>query len=217
MFLLLNVGKAYALTSQFSAVEVIGPTGKTINNQAISRIAKNESLPSSSVYQWNNHLVVYGKNLNVAALQQAIKVAYPKCTIKVYHDPFYDFNRKQQCGNTGLVKEWDNIILTANLVNDHKLQQEYLNCHATQFKKWPEVAKGFCNAGFQQLLVFKNGRQLMLVISIPKGENLDKLNPKTSENNPRVDEWNKLMKKYQEGIPGTKPGEVWVFFKPVNS
>jgi hypothetical protein len=44
---------------------------------------------------------------------------------------------------------------------------------------------------------------------------LDKLNPKTSENNPRVDEWNAIMKKYQEGIPGTKPGEVWVFLKPV--
>jgi L-rhamnose mutarotase len=99
-------------------------------------------------------------------------------------------------------------------VKDPKLQQEYLNYHATQFQKWPEVSKGFCNANFQQLLVFKNGRQLMLVISIPKGESLDKLNPKTTENNPRVNEWNKLMKKYQEGIPGTKPGEVWVFFKP---
>jgi L-rhamnose mutarotase len=100
-------------------------------------------------------------------------------------------------------------------VKDPKLQQEYLNYHATQFQKWPEVSKGFCNANFQQLLVFKNGRQLMLVISIPKGESLDKLNPKTTENNPRVNEWNKLMKKYQEGIPGTKPGEVWVFFKPL--
>jgi L-rhamnose mutarotase len=100
-------------------------------------------------------------------------------------------------------------------VKDPKLQQEYLNYHATQFKKWPEVANGFCNADFQQLLVFKNGRQLLLVISIPKGKSLDELNPKTTENNPRVDEWNKLMAKYQEGIPGTKPGEVWVFFSPL--
>ena len=56
----------------------------------------------------------------------------------------------------------------------------------------------------------------MLVISIPKGESLDKLNPKTTENNPRVDEWNKIMNKYQEGIEGTKPGETWVFFKKLN-
>jgi hypothetical protein len=57
----------------------------------------------------------------------------------------------------------------------------------------------------------------MLIISIPKGESLDKLNPRTTANNPRVDEWNKIMKKYQEGIKGTKPGETWVFLKPMNN
>jgi hypothetical protein len=41
------------------------------------------------------------------------------------------------------------------------------------------------------------------------------LNPKTTENNPRVEEWNKLMQQYQQGIEGTKPGEVWVFLKKV--
>jgi hypothetical protein len=56
---------------------------------------------------------------------------------------------------------------------------------------------------------------LILVISIPKGERLDKLNPKTTQNNPRVDDWNKLMSKYQEGIEGTKKGETWVFLRPL--
>jgi hypothetical protein len=55
----------------------------------------------------------------------------------------------------------------------------------------------------------------MLVISIPKGESLDKLNPKTIENNPKMIEWNKIMEKYQEGIEGTKKGETWVFLKPL--
>ncbi|WNH09423.1 L-rhamnose mutarotase [Thalassobellus suaedae] len=80
----------------------------------------------------------------------------------------------------------------------------------------PEVAQGFCNADFQQLQVFKNGRQLMLIISIPKGESLDKLNPKTTENNPRVYDWNALMKKYQTGIKGAKKNETWVFLKKTN-
>jgi len=30
-----------------------------------------------------------------------------------------------------------------------------------------------------------------------------------------VDDWNRLMKQYQQGLPGTKPGETWVFLKPV--
>ena len=91
-----------------------------------------------------------------------------------------------------------------------------MDYHATQFEKWPEIAKGFCNADFQQLLLFKNARQLMLVISISKGESLDTLNPKTTENNLKMVEWNKIMGKYQEGIEGTKEGETWVFLNKVD-
>jgi L-rhamnose mutarotase len=95
------------------------------------------------------------------------------------------------------------------------MQKEYLNYHKTQSEKWPEVSKGFCNAGFQQLLVLKNERQLMLIISIPKGESLDQLNSLTTKDNPRMDEWNAIMKKYQEGIIGADKGVVWTFLKPV--
>jgi hypothetical protein len=30
-------------------------------------------------------------------------------------------------------------------------------------------------------------------------------------------EWNKIMGKYQEGIEGTKKGEVWVFLEKVTN
>jgi len=205
----------YAVNSPWNAIEITGPVGKNLNSSALATIATKNHVPTSSIYQWNNHLVVYGKLANVAGLQQKIKAGYPQCEIKIYQKPFYDFDRKERCGSKGLAKEWDNIILTANMVNDPKMQQEYLNYHATQFQKWPEVSNGFCNADFQQLLVFKSGRQLLLIISIPKGADLDKLNPLTTKNNPRVNDWNNIMKKYQEGIPGTKPGETWVFLKPV--
>jgi len=131
----------------------------------------------------------------------------------VYHDLFYEYSKKKHCADKIVAKEWEHVLLTANLVADKKLQQEYLGYHATQFEKWPDIAKGFCNADFQQLLIFKNERQLMLVISIPKGESLDKLNPKTTENNPKMVEWNMIMGKYQEGIEGTKANETWVFLK----
>ncbi|WP_448698382.1 L-rhamnose mutarotase [Mucilaginibacter sp. AW1-3] len=166
----------------------------------------------ADIYQWKNHFVVFG--LNFGRFYSASKLQFKDCIIKVYDPPFYDFERSR-CSNKTVAKEWDNIILTANLVSDPKKQQEYLNYHKTQFEKWPEVSQGFCNANFQRLLVYRNGRQLMLIISIPKGESLDKLNPLTTKNNPRVDEWNKIMAKYQEGIPGTKPGETWVFLKPL--
>jgi len=167
------------------------------------------------IKQWKNRVVIYANTANPDDLKDKISKDFRGDRVVLFDNPFYNFNRKY-CSNKTVSKKWDNIILTANLVKDPELQRQYLDYHATQFQKWPEVSQGFCNARFQQLLVFKNGRQLMLVISIPKGESLDKLNPLTTRNNPRVNDWNNLMKKYQEGVDGTKKGEVWVLFKDVN-
>ena len=199
---------------KMSAVEIIGPGKAPVPTENLVALCRKYQVPTTAVYSWQNHLVAYGKTASIRALQKNLTAIYAGNEVKRYAAPFYQFDR-HYCADKTTAPQWDNIILTANLVKDPKQQQQYLNHHATQFQKWPEVARGFCNASFQQLLVFRQGRQLLLVISIPKGASLDELNPKTSLNNPRVDDWNALMKQYQEGLPGTKPGEVWVFLKPV--
>lgn len=197
-------------------IELVVKDGKLFDVARLRQWLSQNRIDSNAVYQWQNHYVIFNKLNDVMAVQGRLKKYFPEAEVRVYHDLFYTFSKKKYCKDTVTATQWDHILLTANLVADKRLQQEYLDAHATQFEKWPEVARGFCNAGFQQLLVFRNGRQLMLVISIPKGESLDRLNPKTTENNPRVDEWNRLMKKYQEGTPGTKKDEVWVFLQKIN-
>jgi hypothetical protein len=194
-------------------VEIISSEGSAFKFGAFADM---KDYGIENIQQWNNLVIVYANTVSVEQLEKRITKDFPADQVILFQNPFYHFDRKY-CNDKTVAKQWDNIILTANLVNNPKMQQEYLNYHATQFQKWPEVSQGFCNADFQQLLVFKTGRQLMLVISIPKGESLDKLNPLTTKNNPRVDDWNNMMKKYQEGIAGTKKGEVWVFFKDVDS
>ncbi len=191
-------------------IELIAKENESLDLNKLKNILQQNKMDTAAIYQWQNHYVLFQKVQDITVMQGRLQNNFPDAQVKVYHDLVYEFNRKK-CADKATAKEWDHILLTANLVNDEKMQQEYLDYHATQFEKWPEVSKGFCNADFQQLLVFKNGRQLVLVISIPKGESLDKLNPKTTENNPRVNEWNKIMSKYQEGIKGTKKGETWVF------
>ncbi|MEO6733752.1 MAG: L-rhamnose mutarotase [Ferruginibacter sp.] len=190
-------------------IELVVREGETLDLQKLKNILQQNNMDTNAIYQWQNHCVLFSKVQDITVMQGRLQNKFPNATVKVFHDMFYEFNR-DQCSNGSTAKEWDHVLLTANLVADKTLQKEYLNYHATQFEKWPEISKGFCNANFQQLLIFKNDRQLILVISIPKGESLDKLNPKTTENNPRVNEWNKLMSKYQEGIKGTKKGETWV-------
>ncbi|GAB4030509.1 L-rhamnose mutarotase [Spirosoma jeollabukense] len=196
-------------------VELVVNTNQPIDLQKLKKVLIRTKVNPKSVYQWGNHYVIFDNVQDVSVLSGRLESAFPGTTIRTYYDLFYEFNR-DRCDDKSKASAWDHTILTANLVADPKRQNEYLDYHKTQFEKWPEVARGFCNANFQQLLLYRNGRQLMLVISVPKGESLDKLNPKTTENNPRVDEWNARMKNYQEGISGTKPGEVWVELKPVN-
>jgi hypothetical protein len=177
-------------------------------------IIKEYKIAGQHLYRWKNHFVIYDSINDKTALRKELETEFGKSSIRLYDSAFYQFDRSH-CATGTPAKKWKAYLLTANLVKDTTLQKEYLAYHATQFKKWPEVAQGFCNASFQQLLVFKNGRQLMLVISVPEGKTLDELNPKTTENNPRVTAWNNLMKKYQEGIEGTTPGKTWVFLEPV--
>ncbi|HEY6505347.1 MAG TPA: L-rhamnose mutarotase [Chitinophagaceae bacterium] len=198
-------------------IELVVKENEILDLDKLKAILFQNKMDTSAIYQWQNHYVLFGKVQDIGVMQGRLKNNFPGVDVKVYHDLFYEYNRQKHCNGKTVASEWDHILLTANLVADKKLQQEYLDYHATQFEEWPEVAKGFCNANFQQLILFKNGRQLVLVISIPKGENLDMLNPKTTENNPRMIEWNKRMTKYQEGIKGTKKGETWVFLKQISN
>lgn len=198
--------------TKFSALELIGSTFDVVKIQSIIRASRSMD---AQVYRWKKHLVVYGEQIRMDDLKNRLIDAYPKARIKIYERPFYSFRKSEHCKDITLAPEWEHVLLTAELVKDTVLQEEYMEYHATQFQKWPEVAEGFCNADFQQLQVFRSGKQLLLVISIPKGENLDELNPKTMENNPRMDEWNALMGKYQTGIKGAKSSETWVFLNKI--
>ena len=199
------------VVDQPNVLELILKNKQPSDRALLEKICAANQIPLDAIYQWENHLLIFTALKDAEGLSKKILVAFKEAEVKIYNEPFYNFNRQKNC-RLEPSKEWDHVILSANLIKDEKLQQEYLDYHATQFEKWPELSQGFCNANFQRLLIFKNGRQLILIISIPKGANLDELNPRTTLNNPRVDEWNALMKKYQEGIEGTKAGEVWVVF-----
>lgn len=197
-------------------MELIVHDEKEFDLNKLKLLLNQNGMDRSSIYQWKNHYIIYSYVQDIGVIKGRIKNNFSKTEVRVYHDLFYEFDKQNHCNDKTLASEWDYVIMTANLVSDKNKQQEYLDYHATQFQKWPEVSQGFCNADFQKLLLFKNGRQLMLIIAIPKGESLEKLNPKTTKNNPRVNDWNKIMAPYQEGIEGTSPGEKWVLFQKSN-
>lgn len=214
IILFLITGCSHEKVQSPTVIEIIDLDYR-FSTKSLLNFSKDNNIDNSSIYEWQNHWVIYCDMKDAENLKTKLESCYPRLIIKVYNEPFYNFKLQKHC-NKKPADEWDNIIMTANLVNDATKQKEYLEYHRTQFEKWPEIAKGFCNANFQQLLVFRNGRQLMLIISIPKGESLDKLNPKTIENNPRVNEWNTIMSKYQVGIDDAPKGTTWLVFEKIN-
>jgi hypothetical protein len=188
-----------------SILEVIGGNGITADT--IQKLCETDA-PS---YRWNNHLLLYGTLRHLRQAEQRIKASFPSAVVHVYAKPFYVFDRRQ-CADGEQPGEWSHTIMSAQLVADTTMQAEYMDYHARQTELFPEVGNGFCNADFGQVLVYRSGRQLMLVISIPEGRELDELNPKTTENNPRVDEWNVLMANYQTALLDAGQDMVWITF-----
>lgn len=182
---------------------------------SLASFIKQQKLHNFTLQRWKNHYLLFGQSQQLDSVDHYLKKSFSKAEIKLYDNLYYNFNR-MLCADVKNAEEWRHYILTANLVTDTVLQKEYMQYHATQFTEWPEVSQGFCNASFQQLIMFRNGRQLMLVISIPKANTLAELDPKTLENNPRMIEWNQIMAKYQEGIAGANKGETWVMFNEIN-
>ncbi|EFK56728.1 L-rhamnose mutarotase [Sphingobacterium spiritivorum] len=101
--------------------------------------------------------------------------------------------------------------LGLDLVDDPKLINEYETYHAAV---WPEIKKSITDAGVESMEIYRFANRLFMIMEVNdsfsferKGE-MDSLNPK-------VQEWEELMWKYQVAIPGAKTGEKWVLLDKI--
>lgn len=183
---------------------VIEFTGKQPDFGLIRQLAFRNGVVEPQFFRFENSWVMYALSNRKQQFYELVTTTFPDTGICLYDTPLYNFNRKQHCGETGCVTEWDHHLFSIGLAEDPAKQEQYMRYHENQWKEWPEVSEGFCRAQFQQLQVFRNGNRLMLIISIPRGEDLDELNKWTTKDNPRVDEWNAIMRTLQKGIEKSK-------------
>lgn len=169
-------------------------------------------LDSLSILKWNNRLVFLENNILFHDKFINDLKSLSIGNVKTYTDVIYEFDRSS-CNDFLSDTETKQHLLSVNLVKDKEKQQEYLNYHTSQKDDWPELSQGFCNEGFQSLTMYKQGRQIMLLITIPRENDLGEMSAKNSKNNPKVKEWDDIMYNYQEGLPGTKPNQKWVLFE----
>jgi len=103
--------------------------------------------------------------------------------------------------------------LALDLVNDDKLIAEYEAHHQNV---WPEILKSIKDAGIEQMEIYRFANRLFMIMEVNDTFNF---NEKAAADaaNPKVQEWEQLMWKYQQAIPGSKPGQKWVLMNKIFS
>jgi L-rhamnose mutarotase len=100
---------------------------------------------------------------------------------------------------------------TLDLKNDPILIEEYEQWHQ---HVWPEVTAQIKTAGIEAMEIYRYGNRLMMIIHVSEAYSHER---KTAMDlaNEKVQEWEALMWKYQQAVPGAKPGEKWVIMKKI--
>jgi len=95
-----------------------------------------------------------------------------------------------------------------DLVDDPALIAEYEHWHKRE-NAWPEIKESILDAGITQMEIYRIGNRLFMIMETDdsydseRKNNMDKLNPK-------VQEWEQLMWKFQQPLPWAKEGEKWI-------
>ena len=101
--------------------------------------------------------------------------------------------------------------LALDLVNDEKLIAEYDTHHQ---EVSPEIIKSISDAGIVKMELYRFANRLFMIMEVTDEFNFEK-KAAADAANPKVQEWEKLMWKYQQAVPGSKPGEKWVLMDKI--
>ncbi|KQB39720.1 DUF718 domain containing protein [Flavobacterium aquidurense] len=101
--------------------------------------------------------------------------------------------------------------LTLDLKNDPDLIHEYIKFHQDV---WPEIKESIKEAGIITLEIYNVADRLFMIIEADADFTFEKKS-KLDAANPKVQEWETLMWKFQQALPGAKPGEKWTLMDKI--
>ena len=94
---------------------------------------------------------------------------------------------------------------TLDLINDRERIAEYDRYHA---EVWPEVVASLRSIGITSMHLFRTGTRLFMVVEAP--ETFDPTRDyQQYAQDPRCQEWDELMRTYQQPIPTARKDEWW--------
>ncbi|NTE04404.1 L-rhamnose mutarotase [Agrobacterium tumefaciens] len=101
--------------------------------------------------------------------------------------------------------------LTLDLIDDEKLINEYKQYH---LEVWPEIKDSIRNAGVDDMQIYLLGNRLFMIMEVNDEFSFEQKSAADLAN-PKVQEWETLMWKYQQALPQAKPGEKWILMDQI--
>jgi L-rhamnose mutarotase len=101
--------------------------------------------------------------------------------------------------------------LALDLINDSDLIAKYEQYHKAV---WPEITKSIKDAGIIKLEIYRIFNRLFMILEV-NAEFSFARKQQMDANNPKVQEWERLMWNYQQAIPGAKSGEKWMLMDKI--
>lgn len=101
--------------------------------------------------------------------------------------------------------------LALDLKNDPKLIEEYKTFHQNV---WPEILESIKESGIIKLDIYHIQDRLMMIIEAEESFSFEEKS-KLDAANPKVQEWEALMWKFQQALPSAKPGEKWLLMDKI--
>jgi L-rhamnose mutarotase len=101
--------------------------------------------------------------------------------------------------------------LTLDLKDDPRLIAEYKRYHE---KIWPEITKSIKDTGIVDMEIYLLGTRMFMVMEVDERFSFE-AKARADRQNPKVQEWEGLMWKFQEPLPNTKSGEKWMLMERI--
>ena len=96
--------------------------------------------------------------------------------------------------------------MTLDLKDDPKLIAEYKRYHE---RIWPEITQSLHESGIESAEIYALGTRMFMIIEVRNDFSFE-AKAESDRRNPKVQEWENLMWKFQKALPEAKPGEKWI-------
>ena len=101
--------------------------------------------------------------------------------------------------------------LALDLKDDPKLIKEYKKYHENV---WPEIESSILNSGIESMEIYLISNRLFMIMEVNESFSFAKKSQMDTDN-PKVQEWETLMWKYQQALPSAKKGEKWMLMDKI--